>query len=50
MICVGQGCIYQGMDITTTIQAFVSKLDNNMRYLLDNVKMNKRANSVGSIM
>ena len=41
--------MYQGVDITTTYHAFVSKLDINMRALLDNVQANKRANGGDSL-
>ena len=36
--------MWQGVDVTTTYHAFVSKLDVNMWSLLDNVRVNKRAN------
>ena len=39
----------QGVDLTTTYHAFVSKLDINMRALLDNVQVNIRANGGGSL-
>ena len=41
--------MYQGLDIATTYHAFVSKLDINMRALLDNVQVNKRLNGGGSL-
>ena len=44
MICMEQEHMYQGVDITTTYHAFVSKLDINMRALLDSIQVNKRAN------
>ena len=44
MICVKQECTYQGVDATTTYHALISKLDINMRALLDNVQVNKRSN------
>ena len=49
MICMEQEHMYQGVDITTTYYAFVSKLDINIRALLDNVQANKRANGGGSL-
>ena len=42
--------MYQGVDVTTTYHAFVSKLDINMQTLLDNVQVNKGANGGGSLM
>ena len=49
MICMEQKCMYQGVDVTTTYHAFLIKLDINMRALLDNVQVNKIANSGGSL-
>ena len=37
MIYVEQKCINKGVDITTTYHAFMSKLEINMRALLDNI-------------
>ena len=42
--------MYQGVIVTTTYHAFMSKLDINMKALLDNVQVNKRANGGGSLM
>ena len=41
--------MYQGVDVTTTYHAFVSKLDINMPALLDIVQVNIRANGGGSL-
>ena len=41
--------MYQGLDVATTYHAFVSKLDINIQALLDNVQVNKRVNSGGSL-
>ena len=41
--------MYQGVDVATTYHAFTSGLDINMRSLLGNVQMNKRANGGGSL-
>ena len=37
------------MDVTTTYHAFVSTLDISMQSLLDNIRVNKRANGGGSL-
>ena len=37
VICIEQERMYQGVDVTTTYHAFVSKLDINMQDLLVNV-------------
>ena len=37
------------MDVTTTYHAFMNKLDINMQSLLDNMRVNKRANGGGSV-
>ena len=39
----------QGVDATTTYHTFVSKIDINIWSLLDNVRLNKRSNSGGSV-
>ena len=39
VICIEQECICLGVDVATTYHAFVSKLDINMRDLLDNVQV-----------
>ena len=36
--------IHQGVEVTTTYHAFVSRLGIIMQYLLDNIQVNKRAN------
>ena len=41
--------IYQGVDVATTFHAFVSKLNNNMQTLLDNVQVNKSIIGGGSL-
>ena len=38
-----------GVDTTTTYHAFMSKFDIDMRALLDNVQVHKRANGGGSL-
>ena len=50
MICIEQEYIYQGLDITTTYYAFLSKLDITMQALLDNVQVNISAKSGGSLI
>ena len=37
------------MDVTTTYHAFINKLDISMQSLLDNVRVNKRANVGDSV-
>ena len=37
------------MDVTTTYYTFVNKLDINMQFLLDIVRVNQRANGGGSV-
>ena len=49
MICMEQEYIYHGVDVTTTYHSFVSKFDIHMQALLDNVQVDKRANSGGSL-
>ena len=44
IIRMEQEHMYQGVDISTTYHAFVSRLDINIWSLLDNVQVNKRAN------
>ena len=39
----------QGVDVSTTYHAFVSKLDIIMQSLMDNVIVNKKAKGRGSI-
>ena len=38
------------MDLTTTYHAFVNKLNISMQSLLDNMRVDKRANGGGSVM
>ena len=38
-----------GIDFATTYNTFVSKLDINMKALLDNVQANKRVNGGGNL-
>ena len=40
--------MWQGVDVTTTHRAFVSKLDINLWSMLDNLRLKKRANGGGS--
>ena len=48
IIHMEQEYIYKGLGVTTTYYAFVSRLDNNIPSLLDNIQVNKRANGGGS--
>ena len=41
--------MHQRIDINTTYHAFMSRLDINMRSLLDIVQVTKRANGGGSL-
>ena len=50
VIPIEQKRMYQGVDVISIYHAFVSKLDNNMQALLDNVQVNKRANGSSGLM
>ena len=50
VIYMEQKHMHQRVDVNTTYYDFVSSLNINMRSLLDNVQVNKRANGGGSPM
>ena len=49
VIHMEQECMYQGVDVTTTYHAFVSKLDINMQALLYNVQKITKDLMVGAV-